>query len=278
MSSQLADIVDADLAPAMPEEPVREPSVEQPGLFALFGRTLLFGSTPYDSVRDHKTPGRRGLVIILTIIGLVVLAQLIAYWLGSLTAPRLGSLQNLLYNAAVDLPWYAEQTRLDPAFAAQFQQGYIAGWEGLRIVLGYPTVTATASTIVVLIVATLANWLIFSLLAHWTARWYGSRARIGQTLGVVALAYTPLLLRLIEMVPGAVVPFSLLFMLMLATKYLALKRVHGLGPVSTLFVLLAPYVVVAVVSALATLNGGAYAVEQSPYFQQAVQLQQFLGQ
>lgn len=43
--------------------------------------------------------------------------------------------------------------------------------------------TATGSSIVLTAVLTLLNWLIFGVLAHWLARWYGSRAR-GQTLGV----------------------------------------------------------------------------------------------
>lgn len=249
-----------------------------PGVLRLLGRTLLLGNEPYVAVRDGAKPGRRGFVIILVIIGLVVLAQLIGYWLGALTAPRLDSLQSLLYTAVVDLPWYAEQVQLDPTFATQFQQGYLVAWEALRIVLGYPTVTATGATIAAVVLLTLLNWFIFAVLAHWLARWYGSRASFGQTLGVLALAYAPLLLRVVEIVPGAVAPTALIFLLMLATKFLALKTVHGLGSFATLFVLLAPYVIVLVVLAVALLNGGAYGLAQNPTINQALQVQQFLSQ
>jgi len=207
-----------------------------------------------------------------------VLAQLIGYWLGALTAPRLDSLQSLLYTAAVDLPWYAEQVQLDPTFATQFQQGYLVAWEALRIVLGYPTLTATGATIAAVALLTLLNWFVFAVLAHWLARWYGSRARFGQTLGVLALAYAPLLLRVVEVVPGAVAPLALIFLLMLATKFLALKTVHGLESVAALFVLLAPYVIVLVVLAVVLLNGGAYGLAQNPTINQALQVQQFLSQ
>ena len=249
-----------------------------PGVLRLLGRTLLLGNEPYVAVRDGAKPGRRGFIIILVIIGLVVLAQLIGYWLGALTAPRLDSLQSLLYTAAVDLPWYAEQVQLDPTFATQFQQGYLVGWEALRIVLGYPTMTATGATIAAVALLTLLNWFVFAVLAHWLARWYGSQARFGQTLGVLALAYAPLLLRVVEVVPGAVAPTALIFLLMLATKFLALKAVHGLGSVATLFVLLAPYLIVLVVLAVALLNGGAYGLAQNPTINQALQVQQFLSQ
>ena len=249
-----------------------------PGVLRLLGRTLLLGNEPYAAVRDGAKPGCRGFIIILVIIGLVVLAQLIGYWLGSLTAPRLDSLQSLLYTAAVDLPWYAEQVQLDPTFATQFQQGYLVAWEALRIVLGYPTMTATGATIAAVALLTLLNWFVFAVLAHWLARWYGSQARFGQTLGVLALAYAPLLLRVVEVVPGAVAPTALIFLLMLATKFLALKAVHGLGSVATLFVLLAPYLIVLVVLAVALLNGGAYGLAQNPTINQALQVQQFLSQ
>ncbi|HAJ35139.1 MAG TPA: hypothetical protein DCL15_05550 [Chloroflexi bacterium] len=260
----------------------REPEPAQkeraPGVLSLLGRTLLLGSEPYTAVRDGEKPARRGFVILLVIIGLVVLAQWIGYWLGALTAPRLGSLQSLLYNAVIGLPWYTEQVQLNPTFATQFQQGYLVAWEGLRALLGYPTVTATGVTVILVILATLLNWFVFAVLAHWLARWYGSSARFEQTLGVLALAYAPLLLRTVEIVPGAVAPTMLIFLLMLATKHQALKTVHGLGAVATLSVLLAPYLIVLVVLAVALLNGGAYGLAQNPTINQALQVQQFLSQ
>ncbi|MCB0051445.1 MAG: hypothetical protein KDE24_18085, partial [Caldilinea sp.] len=90
-------------------------------------------------------------------------------------------------------------------------------------------------------------------------------------------AYAPLLLLVIQVVPGATVPLSLLFLLMLATKYLALKTTHNLGTPQTLFVLAAPYVIVAIVAALVALYGGAYGLEQLPYFRDAFKVQLFLA-
>lgn len=278
MSIESGDIaIDADAIVTAPREPAHDDDHSQPGVLALLGRTLLLGNEPYAFVRDAASPGQRGFVIILTIVGLVTLAQLIGYWLGELTAPNLNSLQGLLYSALVDLPWYAQQVQQDPAFAVQFAQGHTAAWEALRVLLGYPTVTATASSIVVTALATVINWLLFALLAHWVARWYGSQARFGQTLGVLSLAYAPLLLRLVEIVPGAVTPISLIFLLMLAAKFLALKSVHGLGAAPTLVVTLAPYAIVALLVVLILLNGGAYSLQQNPYVNQALQVQQFLA-
>lgn len=249
-----------------------------PGTLTLLWRALLLGSSPYAVVRDDANAGRRGFVLLLAIIGIVALAQVIGYGFGWLTAPRLGSLQALSYTTLTSLAWYAEQVQQTPAFAAQFAQGHAAAWEALRILLGYPTITATSISVTTLIVATLLNWFVYGLLTHAFARWYGGRARLSQTLGVLGLAYTPLLLRTVEVIPGAVAPVGLIFLLMLATKFLALQSAHGLGAVQTLAVTLAPYIVVGLIAALVLLFGGAYGLEQIPYVNEALQVQQFLAQ
>lgn len=276
-------VVESNSVLELPSDDGRSVSANQnaespPGMLRLLWRALLLGSSPYAIVRDSARPGRRGFGLLLAIIGMVALAQVIGYGLGWLTAPRLGSLQSLSYDTIIGLAWYAEQVQLDPAFATQFAQGHAAAWEALRILLGYPTITATSVSVTTLIVATLLNWFVFSLLAHAFARWYGGRARLGQTLGVLGLAYAPLLLRVIEVVPGAVAPVGLIFALLLVTKFLALQSAHGLGSVQTLAVTLAPYVVVVLVAALILLFGGAYGLEQVPYVNEALQVQQFLAQ
>lgn len=253
-------------------------SKTSPGAMALLWRALLLGSSPYAIVRDDANAGRRGFVLLLAIIGIVALAQVIGYGLGWLTAPRLGSLQALSYATLTSLAWYTEQVQQNPAFANQFAQGHAAAWEALRILLGYPTITATSISVATLIVATLLNWFVYGLLAHTFARWYGGCARLSQTLGVLGLAYAPLLMRAVEVVPGAVAPVGLIFLLMLVTKFLALQSAHNLGSVQTLAVTLAPYAVVALVAVLILLFGGAYGLEQIPYINEALQVQQFLAQ
>lgn len=72
-------------------EPAENGRPPAPGILRLLGRTLLLGSEPYTIVRDGEKPGHRGFVMLLVIIGLVVLAQLLGFWLGAPTAPRLDS-------------------------------------------------------------------------------------------------------------------------------------------------------------------------------------------
>jgi hypothetical protein len=88
----------------------------------------------------------------------------------------------------------------------------------------------------------------------------------------MALTYAPLLLLVVEAIPGAVVPLTLLFLLMLAGKYLAIKSAHHLTPGYALASVLLPYLVAALLLLALVLFGGAFGLEQIPYADTAVQL------
>ena len=87
---------------------------------------------------------------------------------------------------------------------------------------------------------------------------------------MLALAYAPLLLLVIELIPSARVPTVLLFGTLLIAKYQALKQAHDLAPGYTLAAVVAPFVIVAFVLTGLILFGTAIGIEQAPALQQAV--------
>lgn len=219
---------------------------------------LLLDPTAFDEIRDDRHPGRRGFYALLLIIAIVVVARLIGLGLGLVSSPQLASLQSMLREGIMGLPWYAQQVQASPDFATQFQASYLFTWDLIRTALGIPTPSGTFTGIVIFVLTTLGNWGIFALLAHLLARWFGGKGRLGQTFGVVGLSYAPLLLAVVELVPGASVPLLLVALYLLATKYLAIKSAHGLGSGYTLAASLAPYLVVMVISAGILMFGAAY--------------------
>ena len=100
------------------------------------------------------------------------------------------------------------------------------------------------------------------------ARWLGGQARLNQTLGVLALAYAPLLLFVVELAPGAVMPVSLVFALLLVGKFLAISQGHGLSGGYALAAVAAPYLIALVVAAGVVFFGLAYGLQQIPYLDQ----------
>jgi hypothetical protein len=208
---------------------------------------------------------------LLWILGIVLLARLIGFGLNWLTTPRLERIEALLQEFIVGLPWYAEQVRQAPGFAAQFAQNYYLTWEGLRALLGIQTPASVGAWVGVTVLDTLLAWLVYGTLAHWSARWLGGAGRWSQTMGAIALAYAPLLLTVIEMIPGAALPLSLLFLAMLVGKYQALKCVHRLATGYTLAAVLLPYLLGLLLLMALALFGGAYGLEQIPYINQAIE-------
>jgi hypothetical protein len=156
-----------------------------------------------------------------------------------------------------------QQVQADPQFAANFQIGYFVGWDALRVLLGIPVPAVAGGLYLLLFIMTLVNWLTYGVLAHLFARWLGGQARFSQTLGVTALAYAPLLLFTVELVPGAVMPVGLVFAYLLVAKFMAISQAHGLTGGRALAAVLAPYLLSFVIAVGVALFGSAIGIEQS---------------
>jgi hypothetical protein len=219
----------------------------------------------YNTVARHLHPLKKGFFSLLAILGIVLLARLVGWGLDYLTSPRLESLQALVQNFITGLPWYQAQAQQSPQFAAEFAQSYGLSWEGVRAALGIPTPLNQGIGIGALILNTLLAWLGYGTLAHWFARWFGGQGTWREMMGTMALAYAPLLLLVVEAIPGAVVPLILLFLLMLVGKYQAVKSTHHLTPGYNLASVLLPYLVVTVLALGVALFTGALGLEQIPF-------------
>lgn len=267
----LVEETEGAVEPLTPVLPAPASPLAGAGPLRLAWRALLLDERAYIEVVGRPKPLRQGLLILLWILGVVLLTRLIGLGLNWLTSPQLGALEALLRDFITDLPWYSEQVRQTPTFATQFAQEYFLAWEGLRALLGIQTPAGTALWSGVTLLDTLLAWLVYGTLAHWVARWLGGAGRWTQNQGALALAYAPLLLVVIEVIPGAALPLGLLFLLMLVGKYQAIKWVYGLTPGYALAAVLLPYLLVSLLLLAALIFGSAFGLEQLPFFDQAVE-------
>ncbi len=241
------------------------------GALRLLRETLLLNDDAYAVVRDASSSLWRGFAALLWILLFTIVARGLALFFGMLTSPRLDVLQTQIYEMLTSLGFYQAQVQQSPGFADQFRWGYAGLWEGIRLLGGYPSVVGTASTAISLLIYLLLGWLVYGLVVHVVARWMGGRASLGQTLGGLALAYAPLLLTVIVIVPGARVPASLIFLLILVARFQAIKTVHRLTPGYSLVALITPYLISLVLLIGVILFGLAYAAAQIPYLQPFLQ-------
>lgn len=243
-----------------------------PSILGLLGQALFLNGAAYAAIREHRSPFRRGFLALLAVLGIVALARLIGLGLGLLVAPQLGSIQQIVHDFLIGLPWYSQQVQLDPQFQAQFEFGHTAAWDLIRLILGAPAPLQVGALYVGFSLITLLNWLVYGVLAHLFARWLGGQARFGQTMGVLALAYAPLLLFVVELAPGAAMPVSLVFALLLVGKFLAISQGHGLSGGYALAAVAAPYLVVLVIAAGVVIFGVAYGMQEIPYLEQFLRM------
>lgn len=227
-------------------------------------RALVMDDDVYSAVAFGPSPLTRGFLVLLAILGVVVVAKILGWLFALLVMPRLGWLQANLQEFIVGLRWYANQAAQSPGFEQQFQQTYNLIWEGLRTLFGQPTVTSLIGSTLSFIIMTLGAWLSYSLLAQLLARWFGGEATFGQLAGALAISYAPLVILVIEIWPGATVPITLMFLLLFIFKYLAIRRTHGLAPITTLAITVGPYVIALVALLFISLFALALGLDRIP--------------
>ncbi len=234
----------------------------------LIREALLLNEGAYEVVVHDRAPMKRGFVILLIILGIVSLAQLIGLGLGLLTTPRVDVLSDAVLEQVVQFDWYLNSAAADPAFESTFSTGYTAAWQAFRIAFGLPSATGTVTGILSMIGSTLLGWLLFGIVAHWVARWFGGKATPYQFYGALGLSYAPLLLLTLELVPGFQIPWALMFLLLFITKYQAIKRTYDLGPGYSLATNIAPYVIMILFIITAVLFAAAIGLNQIPLLDQ----------
>lgn len=231
---------------------------------------LFLNDNAYESVRNNDHPVRKGLTILGIILLAVVVARLIGLALGYLTTPRWDLLASDILSRLTSMRWYAAVTARNANFAAQFQAGYTAFWQLFRLLGGYPSIPGTLTGIVTVALSTLTGWLTFGAVAHLFARWFGGQARFGQFLGALALAYAPLLLYVLELIPGFTLPLMLVPMSLLITRFMAVKRTYRLTTGYALAASLLPYLVLAFIGVAIAGLVAAFGLNQIPYINQII--------
>jgi hypothetical protein len=88
----------------------------------------------------------------------------------------------------------------------------------------------------------LLSWLVYGLLAHLFSRLFRGTGTLGQTLGTVALAWTPFLLRGLAIVPFLVIG-GVLNTWQLICRYKAVRAAHQLSWGRAFWATLLPFLV-----------------------------------
>jgi hypothetical protein len=205
--------------------------------FGLLWNALFLESQAYATMRDNKSPVKKGLVILI-ILGLVVaLAGIVGTGLEWASSPSLNAIRDTIWDMYQQSPWW-QFIEAEPEALNMFTQI----WDQIWFILGY-VIPSPASSLAGLIAkpfGLIIGWLIFGLLAHLFARMLGGSGTLGQTLGTTSLAAAPQLLLLLTAVPFVVAAGIGTWTLI--CRYMAVRVTHDLSWARSLWSVMLPQI------------------------------------
>jgi hypothetical protein len=226
---------------------------------------LLLRESAFESAAGHASPFGYGALILLMILAVVGIASLVGLVLGLMTTPRLGYLEQTLLSTLTGMGWYAHLVGQTPSFADSFARGYGLVWQAIRAALGVPVPAVNMTGFFVLAAGVFLQWLAFGAVAHPIARWLGGQARWGQFMAALALMFAPLLLTIVQMIPGAEIPALLLVLAQVVMAYLAVKTTYRLTTGNSVVIVLAPYFILPAALLILVTLGLGIAIGRIPH-------------
>jgi hypothetical protein len=228
------------------------------GAFRAIIDALLLRTQGYKAINEAPIPSRRGFGILLIILAITSVAQMIGAALNSASLPELSTVQTSLYDAITGLTIYTNIVANNANFADMFTTLYNLIWTFFRWMAGYRSPFGILFTGFSFFTSNLFVWLTYGFLGFYVAKIFGAKVeKMGDYLGLTALAFAPIILYSAEIIPGLAVPAILVTLWFLAAAYQAIKSTYNLSWWRTMLVLVLPFPINSILIAL-TLQLGVF--------------------
>ncbi len=188
-------------------------------------QALLLREEAYERMRAAASPVVKGLIFILILGVAIALLGFLGSVLEWATSPDPVAIKDTIREYLEQMYWWELAENASPEFPQEFDMWYDWGW-GLGLAMA-PNLAREAVGIVLTPLALVVRWLLYGLLAYIFARWLGGTADLSQTLGVLALAAAPQVLRVLTILPYVGVD-NLIAVWGVLCAYVGLKTAHRL--------------------------------------------------
>lgn len=210
--------------------------------FRAMKEALLLHTEVYTAVSEAPIPSRRGFGILIIMLLTVSLTRIVGALFDVATLPQVDLVQDSLYEAILSLTIYQNAAASNPDMADRFSTLYHIFWTFLRWFGAYPSKFGTLFTAVTFFTSNLFAWLTYGFIGFYVAKAFGAKVgKMGDYLGLMGLAFAPVILYSVEIIPGLVVPVVLVILLFLATAYQAIKSTYELSWWRTALVVFLPF-------------------------------------
>jgi hypothetical protein len=227
-----------------------KPSVKD--ALRLAWQALLLQKSAFVPVLAAEHPNKYGFRVLLVIAVLVALFQAVGSLFDYLTLPNYPEIQARLY----DLITAVVQRRGGEEPSGWFDLFYRVIWLGVYMQTGFPTQSGVIWSFLSSIVGPLFNWFTYAIFASWVMRWVKGNATSKQLYGVVGLAFAPLLLNVFTIIPGVLLPPTLIGWWTMAVMYQGISVVvPELSWNRKVAVVVLPYFIAMVFMILALVGG-----------------------
>lgn len=223
-------------------------------------RALLLHEDVYPPILQGERPFRRSLGVITLILLGVALATSVGMVFDYLTMPRAFLIQERVYGAITGGQVFRIWAEYNPFLALVFDVLYKLVWFFIRTGQNYPSRFDALYSFFATVVFGIFDWITYVFIAQIVARRLGSTAKRGAFYGPMALAYTPKLLLVANIVPGLSVPSSLVRVWILATGYQATRATFKLPWGRSALVVVLPYFITTLLFIMSLVLGVALGV------------------
>ncbi len=210
---------------------------------ALVFRALFLDDEAFEQLRDDDNPFAEGLFLVALIGVITALSGAIGQVLMWSVTPDLRAVEGVVLAALQQEPWW-NALAASSADLALFQRWWDIAWRIMPGLLAVPVPDAAVINLLWSPLAAVSGWLLYGALAHLFARLLGGTGTLNQTLGVTALAHTPLVFYGLGFIPFLVIGGALRTW-QLILRYKALRTVHGLPWTRALWATVLPVAVYA---------------------------------
>jgi hypothetical protein len=218
----------------------------------LAGQAMLLQKSAFVPVLAAEKPNRYGFKILLVIAVTVAIFQAVGSLFDYWTMPQLPKIQAGLYEVITAVT----QSRRGEDPSALFNLFYRVGWLLVYMQTGYPLKTGVMWGFLSSIIGPLFNWFTYSIFAHWVMRAVKGNVTSKQLYGIVGLAFAPNLLYVLTIIPGLLLPPSLVSWWFMAVVY---QGISAVSPELTwkrkVLVVVLPYFIALLFMILALIGG-----------------------
>jgi hypothetical protein len=204
-------------------------------------RALALDSDAYDELRRDDNPFVEGLFFIVLVGAFTALLSLVGQLIAWAGTPDMTAIKDIVLQTYQQAPWWAS-IQGNPEALRQFQQFWDIAWQAFPALFGAPNPGSAALNIIGWPLGMLLSWLFYGVLAHLFARLLRGAGSLGQTLGLTALSFAPLLLRGLGFIPYLTLG-AVLSTWQLLCRFKALRSAHELSWGRAFWATLLPFAV-----------------------------------